>query len=86
MFNKGTVLDVPIHFSQFFLQKAYCKVDFRHTKILDAIFCQSLLLSTIILNDMAVEVIVNRLVGGRGLCKLSTLKEGQGKAIMDIPL
>jgi len=36
-----------------FLHKAYSEVDFRHTKISDAIFSgQSLLLSTTILNDM----------------------------------
>jgi len=53
MFNKGTVLLKAYQYILVdFLHKAYCKVDFRHAKILDAIFMgQSLLLSTTILND-----------------------------------
>jgi len=40
-----------MHFSRF-SHKAYCKVDFEHAKILDAIFSgQSLILSTTVLND-----------------------------------
>jgi len=39
-------------FKSIFSQKAYCKVDFGHAKISDAIFSgQSLLLSTTVLND-----------------------------------
>jgi len=42
MLNKGTygvIIVVPMHFSGFFQVKTmYSKVDFRHIKILDAIF------------------------------------------------
>jgi len=53
MFNKGTVLLWTYQYIQsFFSRKAYCKVDFGHAKISDAIFSgQSLLLSTTVLND-----------------------------------
>jgi len=55
MFNKGTML---LWMYQYILVdfscKAYCKVDFGHAKILDAIFLgQSLLLSTTVLNDIS---------------------------------
>jgi len=39
--------------------KAYCKVDFGHTKILEAIFSgQSLLLSTTVLNDIYIYIYI----------------------------
>jgi len=54
MFNIGTVLLLTYQYILAdFLHKAYCKVDFGHAKISDAIFSgQSLLLSTTVLNDI----------------------------------